>query len=96
VTLDLLTQSGSIDFAGSLSEGPHSLRSDFGGITLTLPADSAFNVDLSTDFGQISSDLPVTVTGNIDEQHQTGTINGGGGTLKVETKSGNVDINASK
>lgn len=96
VTLDLLTKSGSIDFAGSLSEGPHSLHSDFGGITLTLPADSAFNVDLSTDFGQISSDIPVTITGNIDEQHQVGTINGGGGELKIEAKSGNVSILASE
>jgi DUF4097 and DUF4098 domain-containing protein YvlB len=95
-TLDLLTQSGSIDFAGSLSEGPHSVHSDFGGITLTLPADSAFNVELSTDFGQISSNIPVTVTGDIDEQHQVGTINGGGGELKVETKSGNVNIQASR
>ena len=96
VTLDLLTKSGSIEFAGSLSEGPHSLHSDFGGITLSLPADSAFNVDLSTDFGQISSDIPMTVTGNIDEQHQVGTINGGGGDLKIETKSGNVSIQASR
>ncbi len=96
ITLDLLTKSGNIDFAGSLGEGPHSLHSDFGGITLTLPADSAFNVDLSTSFGQISSDIPVTVTGKIDEQHQVGTINGGGADLKVETKNGNVDITASK
>jgi len=96
VTLDVLTKSGNIDFTGSLGEGPHSLHSDFGGITLTLPADSAFNIDLSTNFGQISSDIPVTVTGNIDEQHQVGTINGGGSNLKVETKSGNVDIHASK
>lgn len=95
-TLDLLTKSGSIDFAGSLGEGPHSLHSDFGAITLTLPANSAFDVDLSTDFGQISSDIPVTVTGDIDEQHQVGTLNGGGGDLKVETKSGNVYIYASR
>ena len=96
VTLDLLTKSGSIDFTGSLGEGPHSIHSDFGGITLTLPADSAFNVDLSTNFGQISSDIPVTVTGNIDEQHQVGTINGGGSNLLVATKSGNLSIHAGK
>lgn len=92
VNLDILTKSGSIDFSGSLGEGPHSLHSDFGGITLTLPPDSALNIDLLTSFGQIRSDIPVTVTGNIDEQHQVGTINGGGEELKVETKSGNVDI----
>ncbi|HSL31522.1 MAG TPA: DUF4097 family beta strand repeat-containing protein [Anaerolineales bacterium] len=94
VALDLLTRSGSIEFAGSLNEGPHSLHSDFGGISLTIPADSAFDVDLSTDFGQISSDIPVTITGNIDEQHQIGTINGGGSELKIQTNSGNVNIQA--
>ena len=95
-TLDLLTRSGGIDFVGSLGEGPHSLHSDFGAITLTLPGDSAFTVDLSTDFGQISSDIPITVTGNIDEQHQVGTINGGGDELKVKTKSGSVTIQSSR
>jgi DUF4097 and DUF4098 domain-containing protein YvlB len=96
VTLDLSTKSGPVDFEGSLAEGPHTVRSDFGEIRLTIPADSAFNVDLSTDFGQINSDIPITVTGNIDEQHQVGTINGGGGELKVETRSGNVNIHASR
>lgn len=95
VTLDLLTRSGSIEFTGSLGEGPHLLHSDFGGILVSLPADSAFDVDLSTDFGQISSEIPVTVTGDINEQHQVGTINGGGGQLKIVTKSGNVSIQAS-
>ncbi len=94
VTLDVHTQSGTIDFAGSLGEGPHSLQSDFGGITLTIPADSAFNVELSTEFGQISSDIPVTVTGNIDEQNQVGSINGGGSLLKVSTKNGPIAIKA--
>jgi hypothetical protein len=96
VTLDIHTQSGAIDFAGSLGKGPHSLQSDFGGITLTIPADSAFNVDLSTDFGEVKSDIPVTVTGSIDGQHQVGTINDGGDELKVKTQSGNITIKAAK
>jgi hypothetical protein len=97
VTLQLNTKSGSISFAGSLGDGPHTVHSDFGEIELTLPADSALNVDLQTDFGKIRSDIPVTVTltGEMDEGHQTGTINGGGSQLNASTKSGGIKIKAS-
>ena len=98
VTLDLNTQSGSITFAGSLGEGPHSLHSDFGEISLSLPADTAVDVDLQTEFGNITSDIPVTVilSGEVEKSHQVGTMNGGGPELKVSTQSGNIAIEALK
>lgn len=100
VTIDLSTQSGSVDFEGSLGDGTHSIYSEFGDINLTIPADSALNVDLKTDFGSIKSDIPITVvlSGDSDgeENHQTGTMNDGGAQLTVETQSGNISILASK
>lgn len=98
VTLELSTQSGSVDFEGSLGDGPHIVRSDFGEIHLTIPADSALNVDLKTDFGSIKSDIPisVTLTGETEQNHQTGTINDGGSQLTVETGSGSISIQASQ
>lgn len=98
VTLDLNTQSGPVDFEGSLGDGPHTVHSDFGEISLTIPADSALNVDLQTDFGTIKSDIPITVvlSGDIQKSHQTGTTNGGGDQLTVETKNGSISIQASK
>jgi DUF4097 and DUF4098 domain-containing protein YvlB len=98
VTLDLSTQSGSVEFEGSLGDGPHTVHSDFGGISLTIPADSALNVDLKTNFGSIKSDIPITVvlSGKIEQSHQTGTINAGGAQLKVETDSGDISILAAK
>lgn len=100
-TLDLNAQSGSIDFEGSLGEGPHTVYSEFGDISLTLPTDSALNVDLKTDFGSIKSDVPITVvlSGDVDDEdskHQTGTTNGGGTQLTVETNSGNISLLAGK
>ncbi len=94
--LDLNTNSGSIDFTGSLGEGNHVVHSDFGEIKLSLPADTALNVDFETDFGSIKSDIPVTVTltGDLSEARQSGTMNGGGSELKVSTNSGNITINA--
>jgi DUF4097 and DUF4098 domain-containing protein YvlB len=98
VTLDLDTQSGSIEFEGSLGEGSHGLHSDFGEIRLSVPADSALNVDLQTDFGRITSDLPITVvlSGEIEPSHQVGTLNGGGALLTVSTNSGGISIMALK
>ena len=96
-TLQLNNKSGSISFAGSLGEGPHTLHSDFGDIEITIPADSALNVDLQTEFGKIRSDIPITITlnGDVDEGHHAGTINGGGSQLNASTKSGNVTIRSS-
>jgi len=98
VTLDLSTKSGPVSFEGSLGEGPHSLVSDFGEISLTIPADSALNVDLKTNFGSIQSEIPITVTltGELEKGHQTGTLNEGGDPLTVETGSGSITIHVSR
>ncbi len=100
VTLTVETNSGTVEFSGSLGVGPHFIKSDFGGIDITLPADSKLDVDLKTDFGKIKSDQPVTVTltGSSNNQGDqiTGSINGGGEQLTVQANSGNVTIHASK
>jgi len=98
VTLDVKTNSGTINFSGSLGEGPHNVKSDFGGITINLPADSKLDVDLKTDFGNISSNIPITIVldGNAEKSKQVGTMNGGGALLTVHTNSGDITITAIK
>jgi DUF4097 and DUF4098 domain-containing protein YvlB len=93
-TLDLLTQSGTIDFEGTLGDGPHTIHSDFGGIEITLPADTALNVDLETEFGKVKSDIPISIvlTEELTNSHWTGTTNDGGVEFKVSTKSGDITI----
>jgi len=102
VILDLDTNNGSIDFNGSLGEGAHIVKSEFGSVDLTLPSDVKLNVDLSTEFGKIKSDLPITLTvtetsGSVSNHDQiVGTINGGGDQLTVDTNNGNVTIHTKK
>jgi DUF4097 and DUF4098 domain-containing protein YvlB len=98
VTLDVKTNSGTINFSGSLGEGPHNVKSDFGGININLPADSKLAVDLKTDFGNISSNIPITIVldGNAEKNKQVGTLNGGGALLTVHTNSGDITITAIK
>jgi DUF4097 and DUF4098 domain-containing protein YvlB len=96
VTLDANTKSGAITFTGSLGEGPHTVITEFGPIKLNLPSDSKLDVNLETDFGNVSSDIPITVIldGKLDKKLQAGTMNGGGDSLTVQTKSGDINITA--
>ncbi len=90
--LDLSSNNGSVTFSGSLAEGPHVLKSEFGNIEVTFPAETALDVDLKTGFGKITSDFDITlsVKGEEDEKHLQGKINGGGAKLTVETNNGNI------
>jgi DUF4097 and DUF4098 domain-containing protein YvlB len=94
--IDLSSNNGAVTFSGSLADGPHILKSDFGNIELTLPADSALNVELQTDFGKITSDFRIAISGEINSKHWTGTINNGGATLTVKTNNGNITLHSSK
>jgi DUF4097 and DUF4098 domain-containing protein YvlB len=94
VTLDLHSSNGAVSFSGSLGAGPHSLTSDFGDVSLTLPANTAADLDLSTGFGNINTTLPVTASGDISRQHWAGALNGGGPRVTVKTNNGNISLNA--
>lgn len=95
VTLDLKSNSGSLNFSGSLGEGPHTVRTDFGAVTLAIPADATLTVDLKTDFGKIRSDFPITVSGEV-ENRLAGNVNGGGEALTVTTNNGNISLQVLK
>jgi len=91
-TIDLSSTNGAVTFSGSLAGGPHKVASDFGNITLTLPSETALNVDLQTGFGKISSEFEITVSGALDDNHWIGKFNGGGEELTVKTNNGNITI----
>lgn len=91
-TVDLRAGSGGISFSGALGAGPHQLQTDFGGVTVSVPAGTGLGLDLSTDFGSIRSDFPLTVAGDLDDDHWQGEINGGGPSLTVNTGSGNITL----
>ena len=100
VTLTVETNSGTVEFSGSLGVGPHFIKSDFGGIDISLPTDTELAVDLKTDFGNIKSDLPITIvlngeSSNAESDHIVGSINGGGEQLTVQANSGNINLRVS-
>ena len=90
--LDLSSNSGSIHFSGSLGEGPHTVKTDFGSIQLALPEKAALTFDLKTSFGKIKSAFPITTSGDLENDHWRGTINGGGASLTAQTNSGDISL----
>jgi DUF4097 and DUF4098 domain-containing protein YvlB len=62
-----------------------------GHITIVVPPNLATEVDASTTNGRINTDLPVSAR-TFDHNTLRGTINGGGGMLRLRTTNGGIDI----
>jgi DUF4097 and DUF4098 domain-containing protein YvlB len=83
------TGSGSLDISGQPTS-PWKLETGSGDVTLKV-GNAHFNLDAETGSGSVKSDSPIT-TRLSDKHHVSGTVNGGGPTVKVETGSGDIHI----
>jgi hypothetical protein len=87
------TGSGSLDISGQPT-APWKLETGSGEISLRLGNNAHFTLDAETGSGSVKSDPPLTMTthGSIDKHHVSGTVNGGGPTIKAQTGSGDIHI----
>jgi hypothetical protein len=87
--------SGDITAEGTQS-GPWEIRTGSGNVRVHLPANAAFDADISTSSGSIDVGSPIemTVQGRLDDTHKQihGKVHGGGPLLKVRTGSGDIHI----
>jgi len=83
--------SGGITIDGRPS-GPWSLNSSSGGVSVTVPADAAFDLDAESSSGSVSTVHPVTMSGEIEQHHIKGKVRGGGPLVKISTSSGSIRI----
>src|SRR5271156_773551 len=85
------TGSGSLEISGQPT-APWKLETGSGEISLRLGNNAHFTLDAETGSGSVKSDPPLTMTthGSIDKHHVSGTVNGGGPTIKAETGSGDI------
>ena len=78
---------------GSLVANGWDLDTSDGGITLRIPADLKANLSASTSDGGISLDVPVEVEGEWHAEHRLrGTLNGGGGPLRLRSGDGSIRV----
>jgi hypothetical protein len=89
------TGSGDVTAEGT-QRGTWEVRTGSGDVHLRLPANAAFDADISTSSGTVDVDAPMemTVQGRIQEVRKAirGKVRGGGPLLSVRTGSGDIQI----
>jgi len=87
--------SGDITAEGTQS-GTWEIRSGSGNVNVRLPANAAFDADISTSSGTVDVDSPIemTVQGRVQESRKQihGKVRGGGQLLSIRTGSGDIHI----
>jgi Putative adhesin len=87
--------SGDITAEGTQT-GEWEIRTGSGNVHVRLPADAAFDADISTSSGTLDIDKPITTTvqGRVNDSHKTivGKVRGGGPLLSLRTGSGDIHI----
>jgi DUF4097 and DUF4098 domain-containing protein YvlB len=87
--------SGDISAEGTQA-GPWEIRTGSGNVRVRLPANAAFDADLSTSSGKLDVDAPVTMTveGRVEDTRKriVGKVRGGGPQLTLRTGSGDIHI----
>lgn len=87
--------SGDVTAEGTQS-GTWEIRTGSGNVRVKLPANSAFDADISTSSGRVDVNSPIemTVQGRVQETRKQirGKVRGGGPLLSVRTGSGDVHI----
>ena len=69
-----------------------SFRTTNGGIEISLPGHVAADLKARTTNGSIETDLPVTIKGSFAKNRLSGSINGGGATIELQTTNGSIRI----
>jgi DUF4097 and DUF4098 domain-containing protein YvlB len=87
--------SGDITAEGTM-KGDWEMRTGSGNVHVRLPAEAAFDANISTSSGTLDVDAPITMTvqGRVNETHRTisGKVRGGGPLLTIHTGSGDIHI----
>lgn len=87
--------SGDITAEGAIASA-WEIRTGSGNVHVRLPANAAFDANISTSSGTLDVDAPITMTvqGRVNETHKSinGKVRGGGPLLTLRTGSGDIHI----
>ncbi|GAC1416672.1 MAG: DUF4097 family beta strand repeat-containing protein [Acidobacteriaceae bacterium] len=86
------TGSGTIDVQGNPT-AEWRLETGSGGVHLKLDSNAHFNLNASTGSGGVDVGRPIVMQGSLNKHHVTGSVNGGGPTIRASTGSGTVTVN---
>jgi DUF4097 and DUF4098 domain-containing protein YvlB len=93
-TINAKSVSGNITYVGGIKAGGrYEIKTHSGDVRMTIPADSAFDLEANTFSGDIDSAFEIQVVGKISPHDIHGTVGMGGATVILKSFSGNVDLN---
>lgn len=84
------TGSGDIEVSGNPATD-WKVDTGSGSVRLTVGSSAHFTLNASTGSGTIRTQ-PIAMQGELNHHHVSGTVNGGGPTLRISTGSGDVEI----
>jgi len=85
------TVSGEIIYQGEINpDGRYKLKSHSGDVKMTLPSDSAFDLEAKTFSGSIECGFEIIFSGKIERMELKGRVNAGGADLMLKTFSGDI------
>jgi DUF4097 and DUF4098 domain-containing protein YvlB len=95
--VNISTHSGDIVYEGAVSpEGRYTIETYSGAVSVTLPADAAFDFECESFSGEIRSDFKTVVGDTEESEHHAhnirGTVNGGGADVSITTFSGSMEL----
>jgi DUF4097 and DUF4098 domain-containing protein YvlB len=94
-SINVRSSRGDIDVELAGANRGADVNSSRGDVIVRLPKQFAADLDVRTSRGEVECDLPVSSRSqSSSNRHQTlsGTVNGGGKLLKIETSRGDIDI----
>lgn len=85
------TGSGDIEVSGNPATD-WKVDTGSGSVRLTVGSSAHFTLNASTGSGTIRTQQPIAMQGELNHYHVSGTVNGGGPTLRISTGSVDVEI----
>lgn len=67
-------------------------RTTNGGVSVSLPSGIAADFSAKTTNGSVHTDFPIAMSGTLSKKKIQGTINGGGGDVRLSTVNGSIHI----
>lgn len=95
-TVKAKTVSGDVSFESlTAPTGRYILESHSGDVTINLPKDSSFEMEVETFSGDIDTDFDIKVSGKMSPREIRGTVNKGGALVTAKSFSGSISIKSS-
>jgi len=85
-------RNGAINLTAAPALGNITIEDRSGNVKLVVPEKAGYSLQAGTTNGNIESDVPLSASGSDHEKSLSGTVGGGGPTVRITTTNGDISI----